>query len=245
MSRKARILPLLAVALAAVALLLLLVSGPGARLELWGFRTGFSLMRWAVYVGVAGAALGLVSLVIPALRRAGAVPAAVALVLGLAVAYVPWSGLQKARSVPPIHDISTDTTSPPAFVALLPARLEAPNGADYAGEDIARQQREAYPDVQPLQLALAPEAAFERALAAARDMGWEIADAESADGRIEATDTTFWYGFKDDVVVRVRAEGGGSRIDVRSMSRLGGSDVGANAERIRRYLARIERDPTR
>lgn len=242
MPHKARIVPLLAVLLAAVALVLLLVSGPGTRLELWGFRTGFSLMRWAVYVGLAGAALGLVSLLVPALRRAGAIPAAVALVLGLAVAYVPWAGLQKARSVPPIHDISTDTTEPPAFVALLPVRLEAPNGAEYAGEDIARQQREAYPEIQPLRLELAPVQAFEQALAAARDMGWEIADADRGDGRIEATDTTFWYGFKDDVVIRVRADGSGSRIDVRSMSRLGGSDVGANAERIRRYLARIERD---
>jgi uncharacterized protein (DUF1499 family) len=242
MPHKARIVPLLAVLLAAVALVLLLVSGPGTRLELWGFRTGFSLMRWAVYIGLAGAALGLVSLLLPALRRAGAIPAAVALVLGLAVAYVPWAGLQKARSVPPIHDISTDTTEPPAFVALLPVRLEAPNGAEYAGEDIARQQREAYPEIQPLRLELAPAQAFEQALAAARDMGWEIADADRGDGRIEATDTTFWYGFKDDVVIRVRADGSGSRIDVRSMSRLGGSDVGANAERIRRYLARIERD---
>jgi uncharacterized protein (DUF1499 family) len=242
MPHKARIVPLLAVLLAAVALVLLLVSGPGTRLELWGFRTGFSLMRWAVYIGLAGAALGLVSLLLPALRRAGAIPAAVALVLGLAVAYVPWAGLQKARSVPPIHDISTDTTEPPAFVALLPVRLEAPNGAEYAGEDIARQQREAYPDVQPLRLAVPPAQAFERAEAAARAMGWEIAEANAGDGRIEATDTTFWYGFKDDVVIRVRAEDEGSRIDVRSMSRLGGSDVGANAERIRRYLSRVERD---
>lgn len=242
MTRKARILPLLAVFLAGVALLLLLVSGPGARLELWGFRTGFSMMRWAVYIGLAGAALGLVSLLWPALRRAGGVPAAIALVLGLAVAYVPLAGVQKARSVPPIHDISTDTAEPPVFVALLPARLDAPNGAEYAGEDIARQQREAYPDVQPLHLELVPAEAFERALDAARDLGWEVADASRNDGRIEATDTTFWYGFKDDVVVRVRPDGSGSRVDVRSMSRLGGSDVGANAERIRRYLARIERD---
>lgn len=241
MSRKARIVPLIALALGAVALVLLLASGPGARLDLWGFRTGFSLMRWAVFIGLGGAALGLVSLMVPALRRAGSVAAGVALVLGLAVAYVPWAGLQKARSVPPIHDISTDTGDPPGFVALLPARLEAPNGAEYGGEEIARQQREAYPDVQPLDLGLAPGDAFERALAAARAMGWEIVDADPASGRIEATATTFWYGFKDDVVVRVRQHDAGSRIDARSMSRVGASDVGANAERIRRYLARIER----
>ncbi|WP_222708393.1 DUF1499 domain-containing protein [Alkalisalibacterium limincola] len=127
------------------------------------------------------------------------------------------------RAADPRHHHRHHRTA--GVVALLPARLEAPNGAEYAGEDIARQQREAYPDVQPMRLDAPPPHAFERALAAARSMGWDIADANAADGRIEATDTTFWYGFKDDVVVRVRADGAGSRIDVRSMSRLGGSDV--------------------
>ena len=63
--------------------------------------------------------------------------------------------------------------------------------------------------------------------------------AEAADGRIEATDTTFWFGFKDDVVVRVQPADNGSRIDVRSESRVGKSDVGTNARRIRAYLAKL------
>jgi uncharacterized protein (DUF1499 family) len=81
--------------------------------------------------------------------------------------------------------------------------------------------------------------AFRRAADAARAMGWEMVAADSAAGRVEATATTRWFGFKDDVVVRVRPDGAGSRIDVRSVSRVGGSDVGANAARIRAYLARV------
>jgi uncharacterized protein (DUF1499 family) len=165
---------------------------------------------------------------------------AAALLVGLVVAWIPWNGMRQARSLPPIHDISTDTADPPAFVAVLPLRADAPNSAEYAGEAIAEAQRAGYPDLAPVALPAPPADAFARALEAARAMGWEIVDADPASGRIEATDTTFWFGFKDDVVVRVRPEGDGSRIDVRSVSRVGGSDVGANAARIRGYIARLQ-----
>ena len=102
------------------------------------------------------------------------------------------------------------------------------------------QQRAGYPDLGPLVLQAPPQQAFARALAAARDMGWEVVATEPGDGRIEATTTTFWFGFKDDVVVRVTPADGGSRIDVRSVSRVGRSDVGTNAKRIKTYLARIQ-----
>jgi uncharacterized protein (DUF1499 family) len=106
----------------------------------------------------------------------------------------------------------------------------------YGGEKIALQQRGAYPDLQPMILKVAPPEAFDRALAAVREMGWELVAADAAAGRIEATDTTFWFGFKDDVVIRVRPADGGSRVDVRSLSRVGGGDAGTNAKRIRAYL---------
>jgi uncharacterized protein (DUF1499 family) len=160
--------------------------------------------------------------------------------VGVAAAVVPLQLLRTARAVPPIHDITTDTADPPAFEAVLPLRADASNPVEYAGEEVAEQQRQAYPEVQPLLLDDPPARAFERALAAARDMGWEIVDADPGRGRIEATDTTLWFGFKDDVVVRVRPDGNGSRIDVRSLSRIGGSDLGANAARIRAYLARLQ-----
>ena len=104
------------------------------------------------------------------------------------------------------------------------------------------QQRAAYPDVQPAILNVPPAQAFERALAAVHDMGWEVVKADATEGRIEATDTTFWFGFKDDVVIRVGPTDGGSRVDVRSLSRVGVGDAGTNAKRIRAYLKALTQE---
>jgi len=221
---------------ALLAALLLLLAGPGARLGLWEYGIGFLLMRIAFFTGLAAAALALVLIVIPRTRAGGMAPLAVALVLGLCIAWVPWSGVKKARSLPFIHDITTDTANPPAFVAILPLRADAPNPPEYQGGEIAAQQREGYPDIDTVMLDVSPTRAFERALEVARDMGWEVVAAEAADGRIEATDTTFWFGFKDDVVIRIEEAAGGSRLDMRSKSRVGRSDVGANAARIRAFV---------
>jgi uncharacterized protein (DUF1499 family) len=139
-----------------------------------------------------------------------------------------------------IHDITTDTEDPPRFVALHALRLKTFNGPEYGGERIARIQKAAYPDIQPRIVKEAPELAFERALRAANDMGWAIAASAAAEGRIEATATTPLLRFKDDVVVRVSPHGAGSRIDVRSKSRLGRSDFGANAKRIRDYFRKLD-----
>ena len=231
--------PHFALALAFIAALMLLAAGVGTRLSLWDFGTGFGVLRWAAFVGLAAAACAVVMLLLPRLRRAHGVMLAVALLLGLGVAFVPWNNLRMAKTVPPIHDISTDTTNPPAFVAILPLRANAPNPAIYGGAEIARQQLAAYPDVRPLQMAMPPAQAFDRALSTARAMGWEIVASDPAAGRIEATATTLWFGFKDDVVVRVQPSENGSRVDVRSTSRVGKSDVGTNAKRIRAYLAKL------
>lgn len=118
-----------AVLLSVIAALLLLVAGPGTRLDLWGFGTGFQLMRWAAFAGLAAAALAVLMLLLPRTRRAGLAGLLAALALGLGVALVPWNALRYARSVPPIHDITTDTQRPPEFVAILPLRAAAPNPA--------------------------------------------------------------------------------------------------------------------
>lgn len=231
--------PRFALALAVIAAIMLLAAGVGTRLALWDFRTGFGMLSWAAIAGLVAALSAVVMLLLPRLRRAHGVMLAVTLLLGLGVAFVPWNNLRVAKAAPPIHDISTDTVHPPAFVAILPLRANAPNSADYGGPEIARQQLAAYPDLRPVQMALSPAQAFDRALEAARAMGWEIVASDPAAGRIEATATTLWFGFKDDVVVRVRPSDKGSRIDVRSESRVGGSDVGTNARRIRAYLTKL------
>lgn len=118
-------------------------------------------------------------------------------------------------------------------------RKYAPNSADYGGLDIAAQQHAAYPDIQPVTLRLPSQQAFTQALTATRAMGWDIVAVDPVEGRIEATDTTLWFGFKDDIVIRIQARGDESRIDVRSVSRVGKSDVGTNAHRIRAYLRKL------
>jgi hypothetical protein len=146
----------------------------------------------------------------------------------------------QAANVPPIHDITTDIVQPPQFVAILPLRKDAPNPAVYGGPEIAIKQRSAYPDIQTLILNAPGPQAFEQALTAARTLGWRIVAEVPQEGRIEATDTTFWFGFKDDIVVRVTAaDERRTLVDVRSVSRVGRSDVGANARRIRVYLHRL------
>lgn len=217
-------------------------GGPGYRLGVLDLPTAFAGMRYGAYVGIGGAVLGLVAaiLVRPGSGRRGFVLALVAVLVGAAAFYGPTSLRGQARSVPPIHDISTDTEDPPAFVAVVPLRAGAANPPDYAGPETAAQQRDAYPDLAPLNVPLPPAEAVRKAEAAARDLGWDIVAVEPAEGRMEATATTAWFGFKDDVVVRIRPEGDGSRVDVRSKSRVGRSDLGANAARIRDFLARLK-----
>ncbi len=227
----------LTAALAILAAFLLLLAGPGVQAGLWTFRTGFTLLRWAAYTGLAAAVAALLQLLIGRQRGLPRGPLVLAVLLGLLTAGVPWFWRQRARQVPPIHDISTDTQNPPTFVAVLPLRADAPNPPTYGGVEVAAAQTQAYPDIRPLELpGTPPDAAFRRALDAARAARWAIVAADSAEGRIEATATTGWFGFKDDVVVRIQAAGAGSRLDVRSVSRVGTSDVGTNARRIRSYL---------
>jgi uncharacterized protein (DUF1499 family) len=83
---------------------------------------------------------------------------------------------------------------------------------------------------------LPPNDAFFRALAAVEALGWELVDANRQEGRIEATDSTFWFGFKDDIVIRVQPQGSGAKVDARSVSRVGKGDVGINAKRLRRFF---------
>ena len=231
----------LALGLALGACILLLIGGPGYRLGLWGLGFGLlGAMRYALFLGAAGAVLALVSLLVRRLRSERVVMLVVACALGTGAALVPLVIRSTADSLPPIHDITTDTGNPPAFVDILPLRADAPNPPGYAGDEVARPQREAYPEITPYTTGAAPSVLFDQALAVARAQGWEIVAADADAGRIEAVATTFWYGFKDDVVIRIAADGDGSRLDIRSKSRVGRSDLGANAARIRTFLDALD-----
>jgi uncharacterized protein (DUF1499 family) len=225
----------------AVTSTLLLLAGPvGYRLGILPLRVALQiLLRWGAYAAIAAAVLSLAGLIVTLIRptgaRRGISLAAASLLAGVVLIGLP-GRFRLGPPKPPIHDITTDTQEPPEYVAVVPLRVNAPNSTVYGGKEIASQQREAYPDLQPLILNVPPPLAFDRALATVRESGWDVVAADAAAGRIEATDTTFWFGFKDDVVIRVRPSDGGSRVDVRSLSRVGRGDAGTNAKRIRAYL---------
>jgi uncharacterized protein (DUF1499 family) len=241
MSWLGRVLPRIALLLAGLAAVGVLLPGPGYRFGWWDLGSAFTLLRWGAQLGAVAAAVSVAALIASIARRSTRhlVGAALALVVALAAFAIPWQMRAQARRVPPIHDVTTDPEDPPAFVAVLARRSGARNPIQYGGPAVAAQQRKAFPDLVPLDLAASPERAFPAIEAAARRLGWEIVEAVPAEGRLEATATTTWFGFKDDVVVRVRPRDGGSRVDVRSLSRVGVSDLGVNAARVRAFLDRL------
>ncbi len=226
---------------ALVAVLAAVASGLGSRVGLWGFRSGFRLLAWASYCGAFAVILSLAGEVIAVRQRhlKGCFLALCGLVIGAATVVVPVSWRIAASKVPPIHDITTDVDHPPQFVAILPLRKNALNPPAYGGAEVAIRQRAAYPDIKTVILNVPQKEAFERSLDAARALGWRIVAAVPAEGRIEATDTTFWFGFTDDVVIRVSAADYRSLVDIRSVSRVGRSDVGTNAKRIRSFVVKL------
>lgn len=228
----------LALAVLGLSIVAWLIAGPGHRFGLWTYGTGFLMMRWAAYGGIVAALLGLIPIV-DALWRAKRLGALAAVVVGLAMVMTMLNMVNKARSLPFIHDISTDLNDPPQFSAI-PTRDEADRFYTDAQHNALQQVY--YPDISSVFTDKSvPQAtqAFHDTLVA---MGMDIAAYDAQAGHIEATDTTFWFGFKDDIVVRVRPAEGGSVVDIRSVSRVGRSDIGKNAERIRDIIARTVLD---
>jgi uncharacterized protein (DUF1499 family) len=235
--------PLVAALLAAAALLLLALVPFGWRLGLWSFRLSFRMVAWAQDLALAAAIIAGLGLIFgrSAITRRGRLLAAVLLVFGAGMIAVPWAWGQLSGPHPPINDITTDPENPPAFVAALPAReAEQARPVIYGGAMVAHQQQAFYPDIAPLILAAPPAEAFERALATARALGWRILASDAQKGTIEASDTTLYFGFTDDIVIRVIADATGSRVDIRSHSRQGIGDNGVNAARVRKYLAALK-----
>ena len=215
-----------------------LLAGPGTRWGWWDYLTGYFILQCTVLGGMAAGAISLYAIVIALRggRRRAILFGIHGFIISALVCGVPWYLVNEGGKLPQIHDITTDTERPPGFVAVLPLRKDAPNAAAYGGAELAAQQKKAYPDLAPAMLALPPRAAFDLALNIARASRWEIVAAVAEGGRIEATATTDWFGFKDDVIIRIMPAGSGSRVDMRSVSRIGRSDLGANARRIREFM---------
>lgn len=227
--------------LAVAALAMTVLAGPGTRTEVWSWQLGLMLLRYGTLVGLAAilGALILIAMMAAPRWRSHTWVTVTALVIACIATAPPILMLRKARNVPLIHDVSTDLADPPKFVALRAVRKASPNGADHGGPEVAKLQSQGYPDLHPIVIARPPKEVLQQATDLARAFGWEVVATDPAAGRLEATATTAWWGFKDDIVVRVVPDGSGSRVDVRSASRVGLSDLGVNAKRIREYLARL------
>ena len=231
---------LLALGITVLSLALLGLAGPAYRLGL-SLGSAYQIIIWTSHIGGA-AALGAIVIGVLAYRARiwmRLTVAAIAAIVGLTSFAIGLNAQVRREHSPAIHDLTTDLENPPTFTAVAARRANAPNRLDRAA-GLAELQRQGYPDLAPVTLQARPEQTFDRALAAAQSLGWEIVTADKSSGRIEATDKTRWFGFEDDVVVRLTPWGTGTRIDVRSVSRTGVGDAGRNAARIRRFLKTLQ-----
>jgi uncharacterized protein (DUF1499 family) len=238
---KLQLIALLLLAIYPVAIL-------ASRLGLWDFKLSFLLF-------IAAAIIGFVVLVIAVLKMStGSRHESKALVVTVLATLIPLSilgnSIAKGAGVPQIHDISTDLSNPPALTAAQADRIEGDHSVAYEGSELAKQQKDGYPALKGLTLNQAPADVFKKVRAVIDQNGWQVLaeDSETLPFTIEAVDTSLLFGFKDDVVVRISAVESdaaaeaavtGSKVDVRSMSRVGKSDLGANAKRIQALLNQL------
>jgi uncharacterized protein (DUF1499 family) len=234
----------------------------GTKFGLWPWTIGLGRMIGGIGVPLIGLMMVvtfITSLLVVFIKpRAGFGALAGMWLVSLAAVGIGLSVIIPARDVPPIHDISTDTANPLTFSAKIMSergknsnKIVSPNEAsvpfdkerlnDWSGRSIADIQADAYPQIKPLILeGQVPSAAYQKALASLKKKGFRIVSQDPDTARIEAVAESFWFGFKDDVVIAISASGTGSKVDVRSVSRVGMSDLGANAKRVEAILAGIK-----
>ena len=259
MEKFKKIMVKLAVALAIFTPLFMAVSALGVKFGLWKWEFGFgTLVRgYGPKLLMATFAVALIALVLSLLvkPRKGWLASLLALCVPLIGMWMGNGVKTKFEAVPIIADITTDTVDVPAFTqAILTQRLDkshslnfATNSLDYAAikdlrskKPASEAQKTAFPDIKTIALSVDANAAYTKALAAVTSMGMAITTEDKAGGILEATQSSFWFGFKDDVIIRIRADGSGSLIDIRSASRHGKSDIGMNAKRVRALSAKIK-----
>lgn len=238
----------------------LAVAALGSKFGVWSFGFGLGKMtfQWSKYVLFAAVGICAIALILQLIKapRRGSIFALIFLMVPILILGRMNGVGQVAAGLPPIHDVQTDWNSPLRFSDALLAEREAngwnpvldspvvPKSAagrwpDAVGKTNKELQAESYAkfNLRPQLLEIRPEIAFEAAIEVAKKEGMEIVSADAKTGRIHATYTSFWYGFVDDVMIQVDPQGKvGSKVNVRSVSRVGLSDLGANATRINSFI---------
>ncbi|MBF0659723.1 DUF1499 domain-containing protein [Psychrobacter sp. NG25] len=223
-----------------IAFLLVALPAPLYRFGVVELGTAFTGFKFGLVVGIAALVL-LVIQVIFKRKTVSIASAAIAVIFSTIAIALPLGMMTTAKNVPPIHDISTDLMNPPEFVAIAPLRADAPNPVEYAGTEAAEQQRTAYPDLQTLTYSQSESELVEASRQAVENLGWELVNTDADKGIVEATETTAWFGFKDDVIIRVTDNDSERLVDIRSKSRIGKSDLGKNAARIHSFIEELDK----
>ncbi|KRG33151.1 DUF1499 domain-containing protein [Psychrobacter sp. P11G3] len=222
-----------------IAILLVALAGPLYKFGAVELSTAFAGFKFGLFAGIAALVLLAIQLLFK--RNTASIGSALAsAILAVAAIAVPLGMMNTAKNVPPIHDISTDLVNPPEFVAIAPLRAGAPNPVAYAGAEVAEQQRTAYPDLQTLTYTQSKSELIEASKQTIENLGWELVNIDADKGIIEATETTAWFGFKDDVIIRVIDNDSERLVDIRSKSRVGQSDLGKNAARIHSFIEELD-----
>ncbi|MFV2060080.1 MAG: DUF1499 domain-containing protein [Gammaproteobacteria bacterium] len=221
-----------------ISIIAVLLAPLGSRIGVWSFDGAVVILKIAAYSGIASACISIVGAII---SRPGGSFRGFLLSISVIIIFIPtllfllyWKDAKE--NLPPIQDITTNTEKPPQFWA-------APNSKVYGGIGVAVYQEEFYPDIKPLILSVTPEKVFDLSLEVIKQKGWQLWEENRAEKHIEATETTFWFGFSDDVVIHItKTESGETRVDVRSTSRFGGGgDGGTNANRIRSFMTALKK----
>jgi len=215
------------------------MSGPlGSRVGWWDFEVAVHIAKWAAYVGIFASVLCLSGLIAarPGGKRRGFIYSILGLLIVVPMVLYMQYWKEAKQTFPPIQDITTNMEDPPSF-------WYAPNSRIYGGFEVASWQEEAYPDIQPLIIPLSTDEVFDHVVDLIGKRGWQLWEPNRDDMHIEATESTFWFGFSDDVVIHItRLEAKSSQVDMRSTSRFGtGGDGGTNAKRIESFFRDLVR----
>jgi hypothetical protein len=239
-----------------------LAAALGTKFGLWSWGVGLGKMTGGIGLPLIGILVLLTFvlslLVIFVKPRAGFGALTAMWLVSLGIGGFALNAINTVKSLPPIHDISTNTREPLSFSAkamaargpntnkiLSPSEASVPFNKDklsnWSGRTLVEIQAEAYPAIKSLVVeGQTPAATYAKALATLKSQGYKSISEDATAMRIEAVSESFWYGFKDDVVIAITPAGNGAKLDMRSVSRVGISDLGANAKRIETFLAGVK-----